>query len=410
MADAPFIVDRQASLIQITGQGVPDTIDQGGWIAARIDSGRMLLTSVISGSAPEKAEGFARFSIDVLHDMLIGFAHRKWTGVVAVDTGFGLKKLYFNHGNLTFAGSSLIDDRLGEVIYREAMISLDQLTESAVQVDRSTKFGQVLLKDKIFSNTDLWVALKNQVREIFRSVFLGADVYVEILKESPPTEVTFEEGSENLINAAYSAGLQFRSFYRRLRRNSTIQVKNSDAVVNLKSGTFVADMVQLAQKYATVGDLLDISKLTDINTLWVLNRMSCLGLITFAGLQDAQHGNFDGAFANLNLKVETISKTVELILEAFAVRGAVLPVVEIQNFAWALNDGNLAAIYIDDQGRLGGDCIVNMMAQCEGNRGRISYFEDRIDSLIRFYLQVAGDLLPFDETKKIRAKFAEFSA
>ena len=410
MADAPFIVDRQASQIQITGRGVPDTVDLGGWVAARIDSGRILLTSLESGSAPAKAEGFARFSIDVLHDMLIGFTHRKWTGVVVVDTGFGLKKLYFNHGNLTFAGSTLIDDRLGEVIYREAMISLDQLTESAVQVDRSTKFGQVLLKDKIFSNTDLWIALKNQVREIFRSVFLGSDVYVEILKGSPPTEVTFDEGSEDLINAAYSAGLQFRSFYRRLRRDSTIQVKDTDAVANLKSGTFVADMIQLAQKHATVGDLLEISKLTDINTLWVLNKMSCLGLISFSGLHDARPGNFDGTFANLNLKVKTFSTIVEQILEAFELRGVVPPVAEIQKFAWALNDGNLVAIYLDDQGRLGGDCIVNMLAQCEGNRGRISYFEVRIDSLTRFYLQVAGDLLPFDDTKKIRGKYAEISA
>src|SRR5690606_3773150 len=118
-----------------------------------------------------------------------------------------------------FARSNIIDDRLGEVIYRWDAISLDQLAESAVKVTRVRKFGQVLLTSGIFSTVDLWNALKMQVRDIVRSIFLVPRVYVEIEGASrpAPSEVVFPEGTSTLIHESYSFGCMLREFIERLR-------------------------------------------------------------------------------------------------------------------------------------------------------------------------------------------------
>ncbi len=81
---------------------------------------------------------------------------RRWSGSVSVEDEWGQKKLYFRDGELVFARSNAMDHRLGEVMYRQGLISLDELTESAVQVTRTLKFGQVLLTRKFFEPCDLW--------------------------------------------------------------------------------------------------------------------------------------------------------------------------------------------------------------------------------------------------------------
>ncbi len=411
MNEDNILVQRESNQIVISGKLFESnaSIQDGPWQAVLIDHGRLLLTSKASGTSPDQAEGFAKCSIDVFHDMLVGLCHRRWTGVFSVDTGFGLKKLYFNRGDLTFAGSSLIDDRLGEVIYREELISLDQLTNSACQVDRSTKFGQVLIRDQIFTNTDLWLALKSQVREIFRSIFLVPKVYVEITKGTPPTEVTFDEGTESLIESAHCSGLQFRAFSKRIRPDSQVFVIDGTRSQNLPHGTFFADLLQLVRQHPVITDLIEFSKLTQINTLLGLHRMACLGLLSFKNLEEARSEVVDTSMANLRSKLDAFSMLQAMVIKAFNTAQIPLPTSELQKFAWSLNEAALTTIFIDDAGTLGAECLGNIMSQCQGNVHRIPYFEIRLDSLIRYTLQLVGDLLPNDVSKSIRKNYAEIS-
>lgn len=410
MIDPMLTAERSESQIVVSGPSFAAEFDQGPWSVTKIDPGRIMLSSKESGSNFESAEGFAKCSIDVLRDLLIGFHHRKRSGLISVDTGFGQKKLFFNRGELTFAGSSLMDDRLGEVIYREGMISLDQLTTSAVQVDRSTKFGQVLLREQIFTNTELWNALKSQVREIFRSVFLVPTVFVEIGEGTPPTEVMFDEGTGLLIENANSDGAQFRAFYQRLNNNTRVDVADGERVSSVAPSSFLSDMIGLSRNHQSIDELLKSSKLSDINTLWVLHRMSCLGYLIFSGMTPLKVPSSDSFFASLRSKLDALTWLQSMTMKAFLAANVPFPVSELQQFVWSLNDGNLAAIYVDDTGLLANECFGNIMSQCRGNIHRISYFETRVDSLIRYVLQMCGDLLPFEAAKTLRKQFAEISA
>lgn len=409
MAESTLKAERSDSQIVLTGD-IGKEFHDGAWSATKIDRGRIILSSAQSGSNMTRAEGFAHCSIDVLRDLLVGFQYRKRTGVISVDIGTCQKKLYFNHGELTFAGSNLMDDRLGEVLYREGMISLDQLTTSAVQVDRSIKFGQVLLRDQIFSNTELWNALKSQVREIFRSVFLVQNVFVEIAAGAPPTEVTFDEGTHLLIENAHSDGAQFRAFCSRLNSGTRVTIAEGERISSIVPGTFLADMVTLARNNQSIDELIQSSKLSDVNTLWVLHRMSCLGYLIFSGLSPLKPAVSDSHFTNLRGKLDALSLLQSMTMKAFIGTQVPFPVVELQKFAWSLNEDNLAAIYVDDSGLLAPECFGNIMSQCQGNTSRVAYFEARIDSLIRYVLQMCGDLLPFEAAKVLRKQYAEISA
>ena len=83
---------------------------------------------------------------DVFPGFLQGIATHNVTGCVTVTCNNIKKDLFFNEGALVFAGSSLIDDRLGEILYRSGKITIDQMADAAVQVTNKTKFGRALVK------------------------------------------------------------------------------------------------------------------------------------------------------------------------------------------------------------------------------------------------------------------------
>ena len=91
--------------------------------------------------------------------------------MVSVRTHQADKTIYIHQGQIVFATSSLIDDRLGEVIYRRGLITLDQMTEASVKVTRKLKFGRVMIESNIFNCIDLWDGLKLQVLCIVQVYF-----------------------------------------------------------------------------------------------------------------------------------------------------------------------------------------------------------------------------------------------
>ena len=400
----------EGGLIISASNGTPELEFSKPWKAARLDSRRILTFAEGSESNPEKAQGFARCSADMLYDLIVGMNHRRWSGMIVVDTGFGHKKLYFNSGEFVFAGSDLMDDRLGEVIYRDAVISLDQLTDFAVQVDRKTKFGQVLLRSGNFTNTDLWNALKSQVREIFRSVFLVDSCYIEVHSGTAPIEVSFEDGTEDLLDAAYSFGAQFRAFCARVNQNVRVFPVESPLGGGAVSGTFNGDIMELCKDGPTVRVVLDRSKLAEIYTLMAIHKLTASGRLRLEGIKDPIASKMDGTFGNLKSSIDAYQVLHGLVRAAFAGAGINIPVEELIAFAMSLNHDGGASIYLDNKGALTAESVSNMLQQCAINTHRLPYFQTRVESLTRYFLQMAGDGLPGDASRKLRSEFKEITS
>lgn len=84
------------------------------------------------------------------------------------------KNLFFEKGNLIFAGSDVIEERLGEILFKIGKIDRKQFIEILEMLERKTsseKLGKIMVQKKIISQRDLFFGLLYQLRSIAISIF-----------------------------------------------------------------------------------------------------------------------------------------------------------------------------------------------------------------------------------------------
>lgn len=384
-------------------EGLDDASKTVSWSAKVVSSTSILLqaSSSATGDLPSQI-GFSRLPKDTLYDLLIGVHRRAWTGKILIKIGDVKKNLFFKDGEFVFASSDLIDDRLGEVIYRDDMISLDQLTSFAVKVDRKNKFGQVLLRSGAFSNIDLWRALKAQTHEILRSVFLLDECYLEVHPLNPPMILSFEEKTEQLIDSARLYGENFRSFKSRLRPNSIVSVKSNRTLSQGAQGTFFNDILERCKDRPTWSVFFSRSKLSETTTISTVMKMLAAGHIQVDGLAPAQLTMLESLSGSLSSKLQTYTRVLRVSKECFSSSKVDFPAKELALFAYSLNSDGGSALFLDEQGDVTQDSTTNIYQQCLVDKSRYDFFGRRIEALSRFLLQVSGDLLPQEKVQLIR--------
>ncbi len=383
---------------------LPESFSQASCQALVLEQSKVLVHAGASDAG--SALTLSKCSGEMLFDLLLGIHRREWTGKVRVESGNIAKSLFFRSGDFIFASSDLIDDRLGEVIYRDEMISLDQLTSFAVKVDRKNKFGQVLLRSGAFTSLDLWKALKTQANEILRSVFLPDSCYVEIHSGAPPIALSFEDETEGLIESAYVYGANYRVFKSRLRPTCSVSVKAQSPLAKETKGTFLSDMLEMCKDKPTWDVLLKRSKLSETNTIVTLMKLVANGQIQISGLAEVSAQTLQSNQTKLDNAIGVYKSLVQKARETFDKAGQEFPINDLAAFALTLNSDGGAAIFLDDNGDLTADSVINIYQQCITNRFRVEYFRLRIEALSRFLFQVAGDLLPQENMGPIRSAAA----
>jgi hypothetical protein len=61
-----------------------------------------------------------------LADTLIGLQRSQKTGILTVESGNIVKKIYIKNGDMIFSASNQEEDRLGDVLLKEGRITLEQ--------------------------------------------------------------------------------------------------------------------------------------------------------------------------------------------------------------------------------------------------------------------------------------------
>ncbi len=375
------------------------------WEARVVDENRILLQSSNFPFITENyLDGFAKCSAEVFRDLLVGINQRKWSGLITTDSGFGVKKIFFSEGEIIFASSNLIDDRLGEIIYRESMITLDQLTEAAVKVDRNNKFGQVLLTGKVFDNNKLWTALKLQVRSIFYSLFLPDEIFFQLEsgKNLTANEIVFEDGTAQLIDEGFALGCQFHSFRNRLTEATTIEISNLDWQTSIQEGTFMHDLFELIGVDSHVDLVIKNSKLSQLNTLNLIFRFSQLGFCKLRNRKDSHRSLNTPVLSRIRARLDTYSMLLHFVKSSFQATEIAFPFNELRQFALSLNSNYVTSFFIDSDGMVDADCVESIAEQCLAHPASSNFFETRIHSLTRFIFQIALDNLPQSQTLKLK--------
>jgi hypothetical protein len=116
-------------------------------------------------------------------DLVWNVCRRRATGVLELSARGTTKKIYVEEGRIIFAASSDPNDRLGEMLLREGIITLDQLEQAIVKLASGKRLGTLLVEAGHLSPDNLVRGVLAQVRAIVLAVFSWED-----------GEYTFHEG------------------------------------------------------------------------------------------------------------------------------------------------------------------------------------------------------------------------
>lgn len=399
--------------IQATEQGLlisGNNIQDGkGWQARSLGKNRVLLDNPSGPQmmAGDKA-GFGLVERNTYIALLRGLVRQKFDGVVSLDLGNAVKRLFFRSGELVFAGSNLMDDRLGEVIYREGLITLDQLTEAAVQVNRTTKFGKVLIENQVFSCGQLWDALRLQVTSIFQSTFLQEYLYVQVdsVEHLAPTLVSLDRETEDLIDDCAGYAAMVWQFRLRLDGKTRLREAQGRGKGKVPVGTFLGDTVELVSNHATIGDFLKHSKLAEVNSLCAIFDLVHHNVLSVE--------NFDGHPRGLDSgprmkHIKGLLDAYQLIIDgaqkAFKAEGAEFPTREIELFLDRQYSYRHSPIFVHADGSIGPEAIVSIYTKARSSDRQALRMAGQLESLVRFLLQIVGDLLPGGKGWEVKKAF-----
>lgn len=369
------------------------------WQVQALGRQRFLIESEsAAGLTKGSAAGAGRLEWKVLASLLIGLVEQGFDGLVTLDLGSCVKRLYFKNGELVFAASNLIDDRLGEVIYRAGQITLDQLTEAAVQVNRTTKFGRVLLSNQVFTSSQLWDALKRQVLSIFQSIFLYDHAYVQVEfgRQQSSTAVVLGESTRTLIDDYQGYAELYRQF--KLRLNSRCKLYRVESVcrrLGAKPGTFRGDMVELLNAHPDVDDFIAHSKLTECNTLTALFDLVHNHVIKPENYDINTRGLDAGsAIRTLKSLIDAYHQVVESARKAFLAENVEFPVLDIELFLDQQYTMKRLPIFVLQDGSIAPEAVVSIYAMARTSARQADLMAQHVQGLILFVLQVVGDSLP----------------
>jgi curved DNA-binding protein CbpA len=104
-------------------------------------------------------------------DILIGLQKTTKTGILGVENGTILKRIYIKNGDMFFATSSNQDDRLGEMLLKDGTITFEQYMQASELIKSSKeRLGRILVRLGL-TPKDVFNGVKKQIEGIILSIF-----------------------------------------------------------------------------------------------------------------------------------------------------------------------------------------------------------------------------------------------
>ena len=387
--------------------------DGAAWEAVNLDKKRVvLLTKESRRDVPGIRNGFTRCSVEIMESYLLGLVGRKFSGTLSVDNGRGVKRLYFSHGELVFAASNMIDDRLGEVMYRNNLINLENLMNFTVQVSNDRRFGRVLLESDQYRAVDLWEALSLQVAAIFKSIFAVNNVFFTISEEFdlPMTMVRFSRSTDQMVREFAGFGRMFRAFLRRITPETVVKLSEyGREISSSKVGTFEADFLSLVDANRTISAIVGASKLTDINTFYsIFSSVIKKTMITASADKNLAVPKVNQQA--LQLRIDRFKAVRQLAHDKCGEVGVGFPIHDLLEFIAKHGVSGTDIVYLDGQGDLPVDCLINLANMCYMSESVSEKVGALLDGMSTFLFQVVSDLVPRGSLGALRSDFEKIFA
>jgi hypothetical protein len=195
------------------------------------------------------------------------------------------KRVFFTRGEVVYATSTQKEDRLGNTLWRNGMITLDALNEVSAQVGKGgARLGELLMRYGKLKPRDIYVGLTLQVKEIFVSTFSISEGYM-VFREFDHGEknsVRLREPTAELIRE----GLRQHGELRNLRTfvpGKDTRFRVCEVPSSAKLNSQESAVIKLAGDGRTFEEIVNDSRLGEYGALKAVERMMQVGYIVPAG-------------------------------------------------------------------------------------------------------------------------------
>lgn len=114
-------------------------------------------------------------SAGALCDLLGFVSHTGWKGEFIVKDGTSTRSLFFEQGHVIGAKSTVVTERLGEVLYRHGVLTREQVTRCAeASAEGALRFGEVAVRLGFVAREPLFRSMARQTEEIVYGALLVA--------------------------------------------------------------------------------------------------------------------------------------------------------------------------------------------------------------------------------------------
>ncbi len=119
----------------------------------------------------------------ILCDVLSFIGRCNWRGELFVFSGTDQRSIYFDHGQVVGARSTVVRERLGEVLYRHGVLTREQVEQcSSATIEGRVRFGEAAVKLGFVTRERLFGLMARHVEEIAFGVMMvdaGAYYFLE---------------------------------------------------------------------------------------------------------------------------------------------------------------------------------------------------------------------------------------
>lgn len=321
------------------------------------------------------------------------------------------KRLYLRNGNIVFASSTLLDDRLGEMLLSRGRLDRQTFEAASAAITGGKKFGRVLVEKGILSAHDLYDAVRDQIEGIVHSLFAYSE-----------GTFVFNAQPLSIANPIRLPHAMTHYILEGVRMNDELRVSLesvSERLVVLRKTPrpldvahaeghpgMLRDVLALVDGVSPVWQVLARSTWSEVNTLLALARLLRSGVLERVPLSEKRIEQ-EPVSLTPEQQVEEVSAFLRMVSGSISGSGGD-PSSLAEYFDSVKSDfrGIYSGVVLKEDGSLDAGIIAHNVRRAGTVVESRILLANALQDLVEFALWVAADQVPYDEATHLVASAA----
>jgi hypothetical protein len=234
-----FVTGKRDDLAEIAGDGTVQPLGERAALRLQARSGTyrvlqapphlVILREETAGSTSQACVLSGEIkSAGTLCDILSFVGHAGWRGVFVVQESNASRSIYFDQGYVVGAESTVVRERLGEVLYRYGVLTREQVDEaSAATATGTLRFGEAAVKLGFLSRETLFDRMAHQTEDIFYGMLVVGNAMFYFLEDFEESELSSRQklGLTTLMREGIRRMHEMRFFRARVPSERHVPVR-----------------------------------------------------------------------------------------------------------------------------------------------------------------------------------------